>query len=351
MDPTQHNTTRQLWDVDENGSVDYEELKGGLQRLGVVPTIVISTEDWEAFTMNRSLANPDGNSITPSNFRIAMHFQLAHYAQRLLSSKMAESVRHESEFSSVLFALKMVMMRVLAMDSEKTVQAHWLSHANSDPLAAAATSDPMSPEELSRGVNASADGTRQNGGHLPASSSGGDGEQADAPEASQDGTIPRESDATTGWQAASGDSILAHDMKSSPRRLAAAPSAAEDCRSAIAAGAGGERGDPTGAGVATMLQQLLAEVQRDREARQLEMRDAARERVLEREQRHAMEAQLREEVAARDKEILRLTGLVSSLQVSLGSASATTAHPASARSGGAEKRTGEAGSKMETYDV
>lgn len=121
---------------------------------GVAPTIVISREDWEAFTMHGALSHTGTDSVrsppplillppcchvhascwarvavagvdrvgeadsrthacliakaltsqvaisydlstkcSADNFRLGMHFQLAHYAQRLLSSKMAESVR------------------------------------------------------------------------------------------------------------------------------------------------------------------------------------------------------------------------------------------------------------------
>jgi len=112
----------------------------------------------------------------------------------------------------------------------------------------------------------------------------------------------------------------------------------------------------------TLLQQLLAEARQDREARESERREAARERGLEREQHHATEARLREQVAARDKEILHLTGLVASLQAELktrglpdgagaaGASGATTGtHPGPGGSDVAKKR--KEGGKMETYEV
>lgn len=72
-----------------------------------------------------------------------------------------------------------------------------------------------------------------------------------------------------------------------------------------------------GLSVQRLLERLLLEQRRDREVREEEKRTAARELAEEKDQRRSVEAALREQLADRDKQILRLSGLVASLKTEL----------------------------------
>ena len=48
-----------LWDIDDGGSISYNEMLDGLQNLGYHPCISLSTEDWESFTHHGLLLNEE----------------------------------------------------------------------------------------------------------------------------------------------------------------------------------------------------------------------------------------------------------------------------------------------------
>ena len=64
-----------LWDVDDNGSLDFEEVRSGIRKLGYTPSIEISSEDWDQFTLNGALCNESGG-INLISFEIAFEFQV-----------------------------------------------------------------------------------------------------------------------------------------------------------------------------------------------------------------------------------------------------------------------------------
>ena len=88
-------------------------------------------------------------------------------------------------------------------------------------------------------------------------------------------------------------------------------------KGADAGGEGGELGGGEDLGVKRLLEKLLVEARRDRELREEEKRRHARELAAAREQHHASEAALREQLASRDEQILHLSGLVASLKTEI----------------------------------
>ena len=76
-----------LWDVDDNGTIDHEEMKNGIVKLGYDPAIQMSTDDWENFSLHRLLLNED-QELDRESFELAMRFQLADYSQVFLQIVM-----------------------------------------------------------------------------------------------------------------------------------------------------------------------------------------------------------------------------------------------------------------------
>jgi len=69
-----------LWDVDDNGTIDHDEMKNGIRKLGYDPSIQMSSDDWENFSLHGLLLNED-LELDPPSFELAMRFQLADYSQ------------------------------------------------------------------------------------------------------------------------------------------------------------------------------------------------------------------------------------------------------------------------------
>ena len=107
-----------LWDVDDNGSIDFGEMKNGIQRLGYDPSIQMSSDDWENFCLHGLLLNED-DEIDHQSFEVAMRFQLADYSQRLLANKMSQFVRTENEFAPLVFAMKMAILEIMASATDR----------------------------------------------------------------------------------------------------------------------------------------------------------------------------------------------------------------------------------------
>jgi Ca2+-binding EF-hand superfamily protein len=96
-----------LFDVDDNGSLSYDEMRTGIHKFGFKPDIHLSLQDWDDLTLNNTLCNTEGE-LTRLSFAHAMKLELQEYAQRLLANKMMQSVRSNSENSSLYFAFKLV---------------------------------------------------------------------------------------------------------------------------------------------------------------------------------------------------------------------------------------------------
>ena len=107
-----------LWDVDDNGTIDFHEMQKGAQMLGYDPPVIISTEDWDVFTFEGLLLNED-QSLDRANFELAMRFQLSDYGQRLLANKMQRCIRSGNEYAPVLFVLKLGIMELMASAADR----------------------------------------------------------------------------------------------------------------------------------------------------------------------------------------------------------------------------------------
>lgn len=65
---------------DDSGSIDFEAMRTGLQNLGYEPSIMLSSEDWDAFT-HHGLFLDDDQQMKKETFELAMRFQLDEYSQ------------------------------------------------------------------------------------------------------------------------------------------------------------------------------------------------------------------------------------------------------------------------------
>ena len=107
-----------MWDVDGGGQIDCEEIKIGLQKLGYVPAIYMSNEDWGMFSQHGIFCD-ENDQMDRTRFQMAMRFQIEEYAQRLLATRMLHSVRDESEQAPILFALKMACHEIMTAAQER----------------------------------------------------------------------------------------------------------------------------------------------------------------------------------------------------------------------------------------
>ena len=46
-----------MWDVDDVGSITFEQMQAGIRNLGLEPPIDISKEDWDDFTIDSNLCD------------------------------------------------------------------------------------------------------------------------------------------------------------------------------------------------------------------------------------------------------------------------------------------------------
>lgn len=74
------------------GTIDFEEMYAGCSKLEYSPPLTFSGEDWDSFTWQGTLVDKEGH-MNVDQFEQAIRWQLALYAQRLLSHKMGQAVR------------------------------------------------------------------------------------------------------------------------------------------------------------------------------------------------------------------------------------------------------------------
>ena len=117
-----------MWDVDGGGVIDFQEIKTGLTKLGYVPNIYMSDEDWGTFSQH-GLFCDEYDHMDRARFQLAMRFQIDEYSQRLLANKMVQSVREENEFAPILFALKMACHEIMETAQERRKAAVQLAEA------------------------------------------------------------------------------------------------------------------------------------------------------------------------------------------------------------------------------
>ena len=107
-----------LWDVDDSGKIDYEEMHKGLLKLRYQPPLFLSSEDWDSFIHHGRMVDADG-ALDKESFEVAMRFQLDEYSQRLLANKMLQSVKDEHEQAPTLFAMKMALLEIITAAQDR----------------------------------------------------------------------------------------------------------------------------------------------------------------------------------------------------------------------------------------
>jgi len=92
----------------------------GCVKLGYQPMLNITREDWEdSLTWNGALLTDDGE-LSFESFETAITWQLMLYAQRLMSYKMRESVKHEPKYATIFFVLKLALMQTAKIQMPET---------------------------------------------------------------------------------------------------------------------------------------------------------------------------------------------------------------------------------------
>jgi len=83
-------------DIDASGSISFEEMKSGLEKLPMEPALRFTHEDYEEFTRNLTYADENGD-ITKAGFLDCMLLEMKGYAFRNASHQMAQAQKHERE--------------------------------------------------------------------------------------------------------------------------------------------------------------------------------------------------------------------------------------------------------------
>ena len=86
-------------DVDASGSITFEEMKSGLEKLPMEPALRFTYEDYEEFTRSLTLADENGD-ITKSGFLQSMLLEMKAYAFRNAAHQMDQAQKHDREDAS-----------------------------------------------------------------------------------------------------------------------------------------------------------------------------------------------------------------------------------------------------------
>jgi len=101
----------QLMDVDDSGTLSFQEMQEGMEALPLHPRVILSIEDWESLTLNGSVLD-EHQCMDAASFNTAIRWQLMLYGQRLLSQRMAQAVKTKSDDPTSLFAMKLCLMQI-----------------------------------------------------------------------------------------------------------------------------------------------------------------------------------------------------------------------------------------------
>ena len=100
-----------LFDYNTNGSLDFLEVKFGLERLKIHPRIKFLEEDWRNITNDGSLCSAD-YTLTLSQFQQVMHNQVTLYVQRMASKTLIQVGQKEEDEQSTAFVLKYLVTTI-----------------------------------------------------------------------------------------------------------------------------------------------------------------------------------------------------------------------------------------------
>jgi len=120
----------------------------------------MSEEDWDILTRSGALCDKD-DSLSFAQFAVAMRAQLSLYAQRLLANKMEQSIQAESEHAPILFAMKVMMEKLMRENADDESGFHSPSyrksvaddHIDHQPHC-------FGDEEMGNGIGEASDGLR-----------------------------------------------------------------------------------------------------------------------------------------------------------------------------------------------
>ena len=104
-------------DLDESGAIDLDELNEGLKKIPATEKLILSQDDFNIVTNNRTLLNGEGE-LTPAAFEVMMLTQVKSFSQRKLVSAMARD--HDEDTDDLVFALKSIMSTLDHVDGTIT---------------------------------------------------------------------------------------------------------------------------------------------------------------------------------------------------------------------------------------
>jgi len=131
----------QVLDVDQNGTLDFQEIMIGLRKIECSPRINLSLEDLEKYTADAGL-DPKHGVLSLKDFEAVMRNQLKEYAQRSITDAMLSSDDNTTSASLASFKMLLIMTETLhgqAISRVDKVQAVVMSelsglHAKLDML-------------------------------------------------------------------------------------------------------------------------------------------------------------------------------------------------------------------------
>jgi len=101
----------EVLDTDDNKTLSFAELQTGFKKLRVNPPIALSREDWDVITVNGTHCN-NLDEVDLPNFLLMMRRQLKLYVQRQMSNAVEMVPPENTQASTVLFVLKLLMVSV-----------------------------------------------------------------------------------------------------------------------------------------------------------------------------------------------------------------------------------------------
>ena len=112
-------------DIDESGAISLEELNQGLKKIPATQNLVLSQDDFNIVTNNRTLLNDEGE-LTPAAFEVMLLTQVKSFSLRKLVSAMARD--HDENTDDLVFALKSIMSTLDHVDSSVSIANVDLRH-------------------------------------------------------------------------------------------------------------------------------------------------------------------------------------------------------------------------------
>jgi hypothetical protein len=86
-------------DVDASGSITFEEMKMGIEKLDMQPKLKMTREDFDEFTRDRKYVDDDG-CISREGFDECMRQELKGYAFRIATHQMNQALKNDSPSSN-----------------------------------------------------------------------------------------------------------------------------------------------------------------------------------------------------------------------------------------------------------